>query len=172
MILRQFPRLSRSLSTEVNSATLPTSVHPISHRNAHTSPSIIEPSPSLSVDPAASPISLVHPKDPIRTNLDNAGSSKGATDTGGTSRFSGASDGPPTPHIEGSSNLPSYSRPPFHTHQFFVALEKTFPTPTARSLMRATRALLVDRVGRVRREGLTAKDLDNVRNSSTSTSFS
>jgi len=27
--------------------------------------------------------------------------------------------------------------------------------------MRATRALLVDRVGRVRREGLTAKDLDN-----------
>jgi hypothetical protein len=29
--------------------------------------------------------------------------------------------------------------------------------------MRATRALLVDRVGRVRREGLTAKDLDNVR---------
>jgi hypothetical protein len=29
--------------------------------------------------------------------------------------------------------------------------------------MRATRALLVDRVGRVRREGLTVKDLDNVR---------
>jgi hypothetical protein len=30
--------------------------------------------------------------------------------------------------------------------------------------MRATRALLVDRVGKVRREGLTIKDLDNVRN--------
>lgn len=29
--------------------------------------------------------------------------------------------------------------------------------------MRATRALLVDRVGRVRREGLAVKDLDNVR---------
>jgi hypothetical protein len=29
--------------------------------------------------------------------------------------------------------------------------------------MRATRALLVDRIGRVRREGLTVKDLDNVR---------
>ncbi|KAF9226484.1 hypothetical protein BS17DRAFT_485735 [Gyrodon lividus] len=54
-----------------------------------------------------------------------------------------------------------YTAPPFHTHAFFAALERTFPTPTARSLMRATRALLVDRVGRVRREGLTTKDLDN-----------
>jgi hypothetical protein len=54
------------------------------------------------------------------------------------------------------------TRPPFHTHAFFAALEKTFPTPTARSLMRATRALLVDRIGKVRREGLTTKDLDNV----------
>ncbi|KAF8231862.1 hypothetical protein L208DRAFT_1423366 [Tricholoma matsutake] len=59
------------------------------------------------------------------------------------------------------SRVPAYSNPPFHTHAFFTALEKTFPTPTARSLMRATRALLVDRVGKVRREGLTVKDLDN-----------
>ncbi|KIK36402.1 hypothetical protein CY34DRAFT_811289 [Suillus luteus UH-Slu-Lm8-n1] len=55
----------------------------------------------------------------------------------------------------------SYAAPPFHTHAFVSALEKSFPTPTARSLMRATRALLVDRIGRVRREGLTVKDLDN-----------
>jgi len=40
-------------------------------------------------------------------------------------------------------------------------LEKTFPTPTSRSLMRATRALLVDRIGKVKRDGLTYKDLDN-----------
>ncbi|KAF8351525.1 hypothetical protein F5887DRAFT_861026, partial [Amanita rubescens] len=53
------------------------------------------------------------------------------------------------------------TRPPFHTHAFFAALEKTFPTPTARSLMRATRALLIDRIGKVRREGLTTKDLEN-----------
>lgn len=57
---------------------------------------------------------------------------------------------------------PTYTNPPFHTHSFFVALEKTFPEQTARSLMRATRALLVDRVSRVRSDGLTAKDLDNV----------
>ncbi|KAF9482465.1 hypothetical protein BDN70DRAFT_801455 [Pholiota conissans] len=57
--------------------------------------------------------------------------------------------------------MPMYTAPPFHTHSFFLALEKTFAEATARSLMRATRALLVDRIGRVRREGLTIKDLDN-----------
>lgn len=73
---------------------------------------------------------------------------------------------------ETQSNLPTpsqavptspYAHPPFDTHRFFAALEKTFPTPTARSLMRATRALLVDRNGRVRRDALTVKDLESVR---------
>lgn len=61
----------------------------------------------------------------------------------------------------GSPKSPTYTAPPFNTHTFFTALEKTFPESTARSLMRATRALLVDRIGKVRREGLTHKDLDN-----------
>ncbi|KAG8218721.1 hypothetical protein J3R82DRAFT_4390 [Butyriboletus roseoflavus] len=65
--------------------------------------------------------------------------------------------GPPVP----SRPPPPYTTPPFHTHAFFLALERSFPTPTARSLMRATRALLVDRVGRVKRDGLTVKDIDN-----------
>ena len=83
----------------------------------------------------------------------------------------------PHPQQESSSSLPSppqsahssmplphsYANPPFNTHHFFAELEKTFPTPTARSLMRATRALLVDRIGRVRRTALSTKDLDNVR---------
>uniref|UniRef100_D8PRJ4 Uncharacterized protein n=2 Tax=Schizophyllum commune (strain H4-8 / FGSC 9210) TaxID=578458 RepID=D8PRJ4_SCHCM len=56
---------------------------------------------------------------------------------------------------------PAYTPPPFHTHAFYAALEKTFPPSTARHLMRATRALLVDRIGRVRREAVTRKDLDN-----------
>ncbi|KAI0254268.1 hypothetical protein BJV78DRAFT_1077513, partial [Lactifluus subvellereus] len=55
----------------------------------------------------------------------------------------------------------TYQNPPFDTHAFFNVLEKTFPKPTARSLMRATRALLVDRIGKVKRDGLTYKDLDN-----------
>ncbi|KAF7301330.1 hypothetical protein MIND_00698100 [Mycena indigotica] len=66
----------------------------------------------------------------------------------------------PSTRISPPSSLSS-TNPPFDTHAFFSALEKTFPTPTARSLMRATRALLVDRLGRVKREGLTVKDLDN-----------
>jgi hypothetical protein len=76
------------------------------------------------------------------------------------------SNDPPEP-----SNLPlpqaprpsSYTNPSFDTYRFFAALEKTFPTPTARSLMRATRALLVDKIGRVRKEALTVKDLESVR---------
>ena len=63
----------------------------------------------------------------------------------------------------------TYTKPPFHTHAFFTALEKTFPTTTARSLTRATRALLVDRIGKVRKEGLTTKDLDNVCSGNVST---
>lgn len=60
------------------------------------------------------------------------------------------------------TGTPYYSSPPFDTHKFFVALEKSFEPPTARSLMRATRALLVDRTGRVRNEALSTKDLENV----------
>jgi len=60
------------------------------------------------------------------------------------------------------SHAETYQNPPFDTHTFFTVLEKTFSSPTARSLMRATRALLVDRIGKVKRDGLTYKDLDNV----------
>jgi len=60
--------------------------------------------------------------------------------------------GPPPVHVN-----------PFHTHVFFTALEKTFPSPVARTLMAATRGLLVDRILKIRRESLINKDLDNVR---------
>ncbi|THH12344.1 hypothetical protein EW145_g51 [Phellinidium pouzarii] len=70
---------------------------------------------------------------------------------------------PTLPHVatSDSSHSHSYQMPPFDTHHFFVELEKTFPSPTAKSLMRATRALLVDRIGEVRRTALTTKDLEN-----------
>ncbi|KAM6495946.1 hypothetical protein JOM56_008652 [Amanita muscaria] len=54
-----------------------------------------------------------------------------------------------------------YAKPPFNTHAFVCELEKAFPTHTSTSLMRATRALFIDRMGKVRREGLTSKDLEN-----------
>jgi hypothetical protein len=51
---------------------------------------------------------------------------------------------------------------PFHTYKLFIALEQTFPTPIARTLMRSTRNLLVDRISKVQRDALDVKDLDNV----------
>jgi len=73
----------------------------------------------------------------------------------------------PAPYVNVPETVPStpqrYTFPPFDTHAFFKALSRTFPEETARSLMRATRALSVDRIGKVRREGLTTKDLENVR---------
>ncbi|KAH9999445.1 hypothetical protein BJV77DRAFT_977272 [Russula vinacea] len=54
--------------------------------------------------------------------------------------------------VKAPPHTTTYQNPPFNTHAFFNELEKTFPKQTARSLMRATRALLVDRIG---------KDLDN-----------
>ena len=56
----------------------------------------------------------------------------------------------------------TYATPPFDTHHFYVELERSFSPDIAKSLMRATRALLVDRIGRVRREALSSKDLENV----------
>ncbi|KAI0773952.1 hypothetical protein C8Q74DRAFT_1267541 [Fomes fomentarius] len=57
----------------------------------------------------------------------------------------------PLPHIT----------PPFNTHKFFGVLEKSFPIPIARNLMRVTRALLIDRIGRVKRDALTTQDLES-----------
>lgn len=55
---------------------------------------------------------------------------------------------------------PSYPVP-FNTHLFFRSLEATFPTPIARTLMTATRSLLIDRISRIRSISLDVKDLDN-----------
>ncbi|EJD01329.1 uncharacterized protein FOMMEDRAFT_111066 [Fomitiporia mediterranea MF3/22] len=60
-----------------------------------------------------------------------------------------------------SGHIYTYATPPFDTHRFYTALEKTFPESIANSLMRATRALLVDRIGRVKREALSVKNLEN-----------
>ncbi|KAJ8590325.1 hypothetical protein M405DRAFT_737072 [Rhizopogon salebrosus TDB-379] len=112
-------------------------------------------------------ISLAHPKDPRSGHGYSELNSSPPPDSPPSSLPSESTSfppatlsGPPARTHQPDPRHP-YTAPPFHTHAFFVALEKSFPTPTARSLMRATRALLVDRVGRVRREGLTVKDLDN-----------
>ncbi|TFK28803.1 hypothetical protein FA15DRAFT_664864 [Coprinopsis marcescibilis] len=110
--------------------------------------------------PTAKEIALTHPKDP---GLQSAPTSPPATGPS-PSPGNGLDPSPKTGLLSsqaGSIHSPSYTSPPFNTHSFFNALERTFPENTARSLMRATRALLVDRIGKVRREGLNVKDLDN-----------
>ncbi|KAK7061659.1 hypothetical protein R3P38DRAFT_2830789 [Favolaschia claudopus] len=175
MILRSLPRLCRAVSTEAHVSAASSSLLPIViSRDAHTTPSISDPSTS----PRS--ISLAHPRDTVSQSekiphqrIPHASSAQQPND-GNSTKDSPIIEPPPPsagsiPSLSSSvpatrvdtSSSASYANPPFHTHAFVTALEKTFPTPTARSLMRATRALLVDRLGRVRREGLTVKDLDN-----------
>lgn len=150
------------------------------HRHVHVSRNIRDPFPSgQSLERASQNISLSHPLDPSNSTPTSSPSStssnlSGYSDTS-TSNSSPRNNSPnntattdstvqsgvPAPYVYPTSR-PSYTHPPFDTYGFFKALEKTFPTPTAQSLMRATRALLVDRIGKVRREALTTKDLDNV----------
>ncbi|KAK0486896.1 hypothetical protein EDD18DRAFT_1360111 [Armillaria luteobubalina] len=162
MILRQLPRLCRSLSTEVyHLPSSSTSIIPLVTREVE-----VQPIPN-----GARSISLAHPKDPaaqLPHSLSESPSlSKSQTSPPpspmATPTMESALSQVESPSVPSKveSKGPVYSQPPFHTHAFFTVLEKTFATPTARGLTRATRALLVDRVGRVRREGLTAKDLDN-----------
>ncbi|TBU32133.1 hypothetical protein BD311DRAFT_804178 [Dichomitus squalens] len=66
----------------------------------------------------------------------------------------------PLPHA-GPASPPLHINPPFDTHRFYKVLEQSFPGPIALNLMRATRALLVDRIGRVKRDALTTQDLES-----------
>ncbi|KAF8812377.1 hypothetical protein BYT27DRAFT_7251912 [Phlegmacium glaucopus] len=142
MLLRAVPRACLSVTSPSKAL--------LAYYN--TGPTLGDP-PSNS-QPSNPPLaSMSHPRDP-------SNSSSQANDA---SPSSIPNSEVPAPYVVDMPprKLPTYSSPPFHTHAFFTALEKTFPEQTARSLMRATRALLVDRIGKVRREGLTVKDLDN-----------
>ncbi|KAL0949759.1 hypothetical protein HGRIS_009797 [Hohenbuehelia grisea] len=162
MLPRQIPRICR----------------PLRFRGVHsTSPSLYSPKRR------AVSITLAHPRDPSQQTTqrpeyftesstapsssqpppyDNSSQSSQSSLPVPAAQSSSNQAGPPPPSTPATaSSYQPHSQPPFHTHAFFAALEKTFPTTTARSLMRAMRALLVDRIGRVRREGLTVKDLEN-----------
>ncbi|KAG5221831.1 mitochondrial protein [Salix suchowensis] len=147
MLLRQLPRFGRLICREL-----------------HDGPQISDPSKALS-------ISMAHPKDPaagthqirphrlLHRPLAQRCRTGSATSTP-TPEISVPSTIPATTRVTRSLDVPAPFTAPFDTHRFFSALEKTFPTQTAHSLMRATRAS-VDRVGRVRRDALTTKDLEN-----------
>ncbi|OAX43904.1 hypothetical protein K503DRAFT_18568 [Rhizopogon vinicolor AM-OR11-026] len=188
-MLRALSRIYRSLppSTPEFNTTSSTSILLLQRHYVHSSLNLVQGQPisdpgdsSLQSTSVSGPgsISLAHPKDPrsghgySELNPPPSSSTPAPPDSSVPSSSSSPSEsasslpvtfsGPPA-RTHQPDPRQSYTAPPFHTHAFFVALEKSFPTPTARSLMRATRALLVDRTGRVRREGLTVKDMDNVR---------
>ncbi|KAG6337370.1 hypothetical protein ID866_1743 [Astraeus odoratus] len=162
------PRIFRSSHPQSFSASR-RSGYTIQRRHPHRTTSttsisdpVISSSSSTVFASGSNTITLAHPKDPRSTSAPPpepepvvAASSE---DTPPPTPPAGIS-GPPAPTEPRVP--PPYTSPPFHTHAFFAALERTFPTPVARSLMRATRALLVDRLGRVARDGLTRKDMDN-----------
>ncbi|KAG8961955.1 hypothetical protein FRC00_010784 [Tulasnella sp. 408] len=50
---------------------------------------------------------------------------------------------------------------PFNTYEFYKALEQSFEPPVARTLMRATREMLVGRIRKTTTETLHVKDFDN-----------
>ncbi|KAI0786380.1 hypothetical protein C8Q75DRAFT_808370 [Abortiporus biennis] len=177
MIFRNVPRLYRPLEAYAQPSA---SSSFVARRLTHHT--ISDPTPgSSSVE-----ISLAHPLDPGGAKPSSNTTATGQSD----SQQNQSSSPPPPPSVPPSepsiddaqtttpvlvhptpstSKLPSPHQPPairyasplFDTHRFFTALEKSFPTETARSLMRATRALGVDRVGRVKREALTVKDLES-----------
>lgn len=141
-------------------------------RQVHVSRNIRDPFPS-GQGQGSQTISLSHPLDP--SNSTPSGSNVGPypnpaskTTASSDSQHSNTtaetfnSSGVPTPYVYPKSSRPAYTNPPFDTYGFFKVLERTFPTPTAKSLMRATRALVVDRIGKVKNEALNMKDLDNV----------
>lgn len=169
MNLPTIHRLSRPIS-RIHTAQYHSVPH-LLRQNQNAQP-ISEPGPG---DSSSADISLAHPKDPGNASTPSSPSTPtSSAHSPSTSTGNGASDSHAIPlnaPPQSGSKLPNpqqvrhqqYANPPFHTHLFFVALEKSFPTETARSLMRATRALLVDRIGRVNREALTNKDLESVR---------
>ncbi|KAF5393875.1 hypothetical protein D9757_000090 [Collybiopsis confluens] len=158
MIIRQLSRWTRKLHTPS------TSLIPILHRDAHTKPTLSDPGSAHSVSmahPMISSNSSAFPEQPSSSSSSPASSSSPSPDRPDPESEQSSSNLPMPVHTRRDAQTPVYAPPPFDTHSFFTALERTFPEPIARNLMRATRALLVDRIGRVRRDGLTLKDLDN-----------
>jgi hypothetical protein len=154
-MLRQLPRLCRSLST--------TDAH-ISSTSASivtaSSPPTVESPRSGQTLPAPPPTQTAQSTQPIH-------SSQPTQSDHFSKLVQSAHSAQTTPNEHPTADdailqTTSYAQPPFRTHRVFTALERSFPPSTARSIMRATLSLLVDRMDNVKRTSLTRKDLENV----------
>ena len=170
-VCRSTLRLPQAPSVSYVTISDPPSPHaPQNIRLAHPKDPSNQPGPTQSPPPPPPPNSSEAPPEPSLN--DNSSDSNGTSDSKASlqpaadSRLLVKFEHPP---IGPQSNLPrphggqaSYTHPPFNTHRFFTVLERSFPSPIARNLMRATRALLADRIGRVKRDALTVQDLESV----------
>lgn len=161
MIARRLPRLYRTITTTGPEIQLPLTAD---LKGPKTSPKRKAQSSSSGATTLSTSSSSTDTSNSRSLSISLSPSSSSTTPQGSASSLSDGNSLPLPPQAThlAPAHLHVSSNPPFHTHTFFLVLERTFPTPVAHALMRATRGLLVDRIGRVRREGLGLKDLDNV----------
>ncbi|KAG8929870.1 hypothetical protein FRC02_004964 [Tulasnella sp. 418] len=160
-------------------------LHPTYRRNATfpppTGPSDPSPStPQESTAPSSSSSNWYIENDKAtRLAANSSGDTPGATSPDGSTESSSpppeslisSSSTPPEspnlPTVAGSvpattnQPIPPPSINPFHTHKFYKVLEATFSPPLAKSIMKATRAALIDRMTKTRRDALDVKDFHN-----------
>jgi hypothetical protein len=148
-------------TTIMLSRVTPKRVHMIRRYNS-TLPKSQEPSISASPSPS-SPSSSPHPGHPSSssTSTSDPSDQPSSSSSSGISLSTQTLPSPPLGPISTSSSIPMWN--PFHTHNFFRALEKSFPESVARTLMRATRGLLVGKIAGTKKDVLVAKDLENVK---------
>lgn len=177
----QLPGPSRSVSEGQNTNNSGPSSDQITSPGASSSQAIIAsppPPPSIShsgetqAHPFAGAKEYAENQELLQSGNPNLKQNLNHLDGAGDKAGSGQSNLPALPQtpVQDASRVTAYATPPFDTHHFYVELERSFAPDIAKSLMRATRALLVDRIGRVRREALSSKDLENVMSYTTFTS--
>ncbi|CDO74064.1 hypothetical protein BN946_scf185043.g114 [Trametes cinnabarina] len=145
----------------LNSISLAHPKDPASQAAPSQSTSSFSPPPPPPPSPPPTPSTSVGNDSDDKSN-DNA-SAAPSEDASVPAKFNHPPIDPGTdlPFPQTPPSPPYHVNPPFNTHRFFSQLEECFPTPIARNLMRVNRALLVDRIGRVKRDALTVQDLES-----------
>ncbi|KAI0370292.1 hypothetical protein BV20DRAFT_995563 [Pilatotrama ljubarskyi] len=158
MFVRKVQPLRSSIVSANDFLRPPVSRSALRLKHARLAPYVTMADPK---SPSAADVSLAHPRDPSKQS--GPSQSTAPAETSVPARYVHPPIDPRTnlPFPQAPVSPPYHVNPPFNTHRFFSELERSFPTPIARNLMRVTRALLVDRIGRVKRDALTVQDLES-----------
>ncbi|KAL7282107.1 hypothetical protein ACG7TL_003576 [Trametes sanguinea] len=135
---------------------------PASHAGPSQSTSSYSPPPPPPPSPSSQPYSEISKDSGDKSDTTNLTATPSA-EASVPAKFDHPPIDPRTdlPFPQAPPSPPYHVNPPFNTHRFVSKLEESFPTPIARNLMRVNRALLVDRIGRVKRDALTVQDLES-----------